>query len=110
MAAAAIHRIASAGAPNASAFLDLYQCEQPEPAKPVDEFLDELKDLIRAHPIDGRLAEALKYGSASREAMRRWIKDYYQFIRLDAQATAATIARCGFDVPLSGTSSWRTWM
>ena len=94
MAAAAIHRVASPGAPNASAFLDLYRCEQPEPAKPVDEFLDELKELIRAHPIDGRLAEALKYGSASRDAMRRWIKEYYQFIRLDAQATAATIARC----------------
>ena len=26
--------------------------------------------------------------------MQRWIKDYYQFIRLDAQGTAAMIARC----------------
>ena len=81
-------------APNASSFLELYAFERPEPAKPVDEFVDELKALVRAHPIDAQLAEALKYGSASREAMQRWIKDYYQFIRLDAQGTAAMIARC----------------
>jgi pyrroloquinoline quinone (PQQ) biosynthesis protein C len=85
---------AQAGGPNASDFLELYRHERPEPARPVDDFLDELKELIRAHPIDGGLAEVLKYGGASREAMRRWIKDYYQFIRLDAQGTAATIARC----------------
>ena len=49
---------------------------------------------MRAHPVDATLADALKYGGADREAMRRWIKDYYQFIRLDAQGTAAMIARC----------------
>jgi len=49
---------------------------------------------IRAHPIDARLAHVLKYGGASREAMQRWIKDYYQWIRMDAQGTAAMIARC----------------
>jgi TENA/THI-4/PQQC family len=80
--------------PNASSFLELYAFERPEPAKPIDDFIAELKALIRAHPIDAQLAEALKYGSASREAMQRWIKDYYQFIRLDAQGTAAMIARC----------------
>jgi hypothetical protein len=94
MAVPAIGRAAHAGLPNASAFLDLYRHERPEPARPVDEFLDELKQLVRNHPIDGRLAEALKYGSAPRPAMQRWIKDYYQYIRLDAQGTAATIARC----------------
>jgi hypothetical protein len=94
MAVPAIGRAPSTGAPNASAFLDLYRHERPAPAKPVDEFLDELKALIRTHPMDGRLAEALKYGGAPRPALQRWIKDYYQFIRLDAQATAATIARC----------------
>jgi len=81
-------------APNASSFLDLYGFERPAPAKPLDQFIEELKDLIRAHPIDGRLAEALKYGTVPRPAMQRWIKDYYQFIRLDAQGTAASIARC----------------
>lgn len=81
-------------APNASSFLDLYSFERPEPAKPVDDFIDELKSIVRTHPIDARLAEALKYGTASREAMQRWIKDYYQFIRQDAQGTAAMIARC----------------
>ncbi len=83
-----------APAPNASAFLDLYAHERPEPAKPVAEFIDELKALVRAYPIDAALAEALRYGTASREAMQRWIKDYYQFIRMDAQGTAAMIARC----------------
>jgi pyrroloquinoline quinone (PQQ) biosynthesis protein C len=81
-------------APNASSFLELYAFEQPAPAKPVDDFVAELKGLVRAHPIDAQLAEALKYGNASREAMQRWIKEYYQFIRLDAQGTAAMIARC----------------
>ena len=81
-------------APNASSFLELYAFERPTPARPVDEFIDELKDLIRAHPIDAQLADALKYGKASRAAMQRWIKDYYQFIRMDAQGTAAMIARC----------------
>ena len=81
-------------APNASSFLELYAFEQPEPAKPVDDFVAELKGLVRAHPIDAQLAQALKYGSASREAMQRWIKDYYQFIRMDAQGTAAMIGRC----------------
>src|SRR5215510_4060047 len=81
-------------APNASSFLELYAFERPGPAKPVDAFVEELKDLVRAHPIDGQLAEALKYGAASRDAMRRWIKDYYQFIRMDAQGTAAMVARC----------------
>src|SRR5262245_3771746 len=94
MALPAVGQGTGSGAPNASAFLDLYRHERPEPARPVDEFLAELRELIRAHPIDGGLAEALKYGGGSREAMRRWIKDYYQFIRLDAQGTAATIARC----------------
>ena len=94
MAVTAIGRAPQDGAPNASAFLDLYRHERPEPAKPVGEFLDELKALIRAHAVDGRLAEALKYGGASREAMQRWFRDYYQFIRLDAQGTAASIARC----------------
>ena len=94
MALPAASRAASAGVPNASEFLDLYRHERPAPAQPVDDFLEELKALIRAHPIEGRLAEALKYGSAPREAMQRWIKDYYRFIRLDAQGTAATIARC----------------
>jgi len=86
-------RTAAVGAPNASDFLDLYAHERPAPAKPVDEFLAELRDLIRAHPIDTRLAETLKYGGASRAALQRWIKDYYQWIRLDAHGSAATIAR-----------------
>ncbi|GIW41920.1 MAG: hypothetical protein KatS3mg076_2497 [Candidatus Binatia bacterium] len=81
-------------APNASDFLELYSFERPEPAKPVDEFVGELKDMVREHVPDGRLAEALKYGLASPENLRRWVKEYYQYVRMDAQGTAATIARC----------------
>ena len=47
MAVPAIGRAARAGLPNASAFLDLYRHERPEPARPVDEFIDELKQLVR---------------------------------------------------------------
>jgi pyrroloquinoline quinone (PQQ) biosynthesis protein C len=94
MAIAFNERMQSPAAPNASDFLELYAFERPPTARPVDEFIAELKDLVRTHPIDGQLAEALKYGGASREGLQRWIKDYYQFIRLDAQGTAATIARC----------------
>lgn len=77
-----------------SDFLALYSFERPPAAKPVDEFLDELRALIREHAVGPELAEALKYGRVDREAMRRWIKEYYQFIRLDAQGSAAMIARC----------------
>jgi pyrroloquinoline quinone (PQQ) biosynthesis protein C len=94
MAIAARECLPSSASPNASSFLELYAFERPGPAKPVDAFLAELKDLVRAHPVDARLSEALKYGAASRDALRRWIKDYYQYIRMDAQGTAAMIARC----------------
>ena len=83
-----------AAAPNASDFLELYAFERPAPAIPPEAFVEELRGLVREHPVEPTLAEALKYGGADREAVRRWIKDYWQFIRLDAQGTAATIARC----------------
>ncbi|HWP65900.1 MAG TPA: hypothetical protein VNO26_08320 [Candidatus Limnocylindria bacterium] len=80
--------------PNASDFLELYAFERPGPALPVEQFLEEMRALIRQHPVEDGLASALRYGRTSREAMRRWIKEYYQFIRWDAQGTAATVARC----------------
>jgi pyrroloquinoline quinone (PQQ) biosynthesis protein C len=85
---------AAPSTPNASDFLELYRHERPAPVRPVDAFLDELRELIRAHALDTRLPHVLKYGGASREAVQRWIKDYYQWLRLDAQGTAATVARC----------------
>ena len=86
-----------AAAPNASDFVELYAFERPAAPLPIDDFVDELKTLVCEHPVEPALAEALKYGGVEREAMRRWLKEYYQFIRLDAQGTAATIARamCG---------------
>lgn len=83
-----------AGAPNASDFLALYDFERPRDAMPIDAFVEELRAMVRACSIEPILAEALKYGGVDREALRRWIKDYWQFIRLDAQGTAAMIARC----------------
>src|SRR5215467_3376475 len=80
--------------PNASDFLGLYAFERPRPALPVEDFVEELKTMVRAHPIDPALADALRRGGIDHDAMQRWIKDYYQFIRLDAQGTAASIARC----------------
>lgn len=85
---------AAASLPNQSDFLELYAFERHPAAIPVDAFVAEMKELVRAHPIDADVAGALRYGTASREAMQRWIKDYYQFIRWDAQGTAAMIARC----------------
>lgn len=81
--------------PNQNAYLDLYAFERPAPAIPVEAFLDELRALVRSHPIDATLAMTLRYGTASRDGMRRWIKEYYQFIRQDAQGSAAMLARCG---------------
>lgn len=80
--------------PNSSDFLDLYAFERPGPGEPVPLFVEELKQLVRNHPVDARLTERLKYGTVSRDAMRRWIKEYYHFIRMDAQGSAAMIARC----------------
>jgi pyrroloquinoline quinone (PQQ) biosynthesis protein C len=80
--------------PNQSAFTELYAFERPTIALSPKAFVEELKELVRAHPIDMELAAALKYGTAAREHVVRWIKDYYHFIKRDAQGTAATIARC----------------
>ena len=80
--------------PNASDFLELYAFERPGPAMSGAPFVEELKALVRSHPIDDGVASALRQGTASREAMRRWIKEYYQFVRWDAQGTAAMVARC----------------
>ena len=55
MAIAAFSRESAVPVPNASSFLELYAFERPEPAKPVDEFISELKALIRAHPVDAQL-------------------------------------------------------
>ncbi len=98
-------------APNASDFLELYAFERPVPAISEDAFIEELKALVRAHPVAATLADALKYGGTDRDALRRWIKDYYQFIRLDAQGTAAMIARCrrrGLFIALSPLVSRKT--
>jgi pyrroloquinoline quinone (PQQ) biosynthesis protein C len=111
MAIAARDRNGFVGSPNASDFLQLYAFERPGPGQPIDAFVDELKALIRAHPIDSELAAALRYGTVSGPALQRWIKDYYQFIRRDAHGTAATIARCrrrGLFIALSPIVSRKT--
>jgi hypothetical protein len=61
---------------------------------PVDDFVRELQEIVRTHPLDPELAQSIKYGKAKIENVRRWAKDYYHYIREDAQATAATLARC----------------
>jgi len=81
-------------APNQSDFTELYGFERPTLARSPEAFVEEMKDLVRAHPIDPTLANALKYGTASREHLARWIKDYYHFIKRDASGTAAMVARC----------------
>src|SRR5262245_49906407 len=105
------HLTPSATTPNASDFLELYAFERPEPAVPADAFIEELKELVRGVRVESTLTEALKYGGVDREALRRWIKDYYQFIRLDAQGTAAMVARCrrrGLFIALSPLVSRKT--
>lgn len=64
------------------------------PAVDAERFAQALEAIARAHPIDARLAESVKYGRAKLDDVRRWAKDYYHYIREDAQATAATLARC----------------
>jgi len=80
--------------PNQSDYLELYAFERPTPPVPLDDFVEELKALVRAHPIAPGLPAALRSGTASREAVQRWIKEYWTWIRLDAQGTAAAVARC----------------
>jgi hypothetical protein len=78
--------------PNQSAFTELYAFERPTIALSPKAFVEELKELVRAHPIDMELAAALKYGTAAREHVVRWIRDYYHHQARRA-GTAATIAR-----------------
>jgi pyrroloquinoline quinone (PQQ) biosynthesis protein C len=92
--ATALGRTPHTSVPNQSAFTELYGFERPTSAVSPEAFVEEVKELVRAHPIDTELASALKYGAAPREHLVRWIKDYYHFIKRDAQGTAATIARC----------------
>ena len=62
-----LHRLdPPATAPNASDFLELYAFERPGAALPVDAFVEELKALVRAQPVDATLADALKYGGVAR--------------------------------------------
>jgi len=63
-------------------------------ALPVDQFVAELKDVVRLHPLDSRLAEDVKYGRAKIEHVRRFAKDYYRYVEHDVQGSAATLARC----------------
>src|SRR5512134_2103382 len=92
--ATAIGRTPHTPLPNQSAFTELYGFERPTLALSPEAFAEELKELVRAHPIDTELSTALKYGTAQREHLVRWIKDYYHFIKRDAQGTAAMVARC----------------
>jgi hypothetical protein len=59
-----------------------------------EEFAVELRGLIGRRPIDPVLAHALKYGEAPAAGLRRWAKDFYQYVWDDAQGTAAMLARC----------------
>jgi pyrroloquinoline quinone (PQQ) biosynthesis protein C len=61
---------------------------------PVADFVAELRELARRHPIDAALAQSLKYGRVELEPVRRWAKDYFRYVEHDPQATAATLARC----------------
>src|SRR5262249_46695196 len=92
--ATAMGRTPHASSPNQSAFTELYGFERPTLALSPGAFVEELKDLVRAQPFDPELASALKYGTAKREHLVRWIKDYYHFVKRDAQGTAAVVARC----------------
>src|SRR5678815_4028479 len=65
--ATAIGRTPHVPAPNQSAFTELYAFERPRLALSPEAFVEELKDLARATPIDAELASALKYGTAPRE-------------------------------------------
>jgi len=67
----------------------------PHPdARSAEQFVTELKELIRDQPLEASLAQNLKYGRAKIEHVRRWAKDYFRYVEHDAQATAATLARC----------------
>ena len=92
--ATALGRPPHVPSPNQSAFTELYAFERPTLALSPEAFVEELKELVRTHPADMELAKALKYGTAPREHVARWIKDYYHFIKRDAQGTAAMVARC----------------
>jgi pyrroloquinoline quinone (PQQ) biosynthesis protein C len=63
-------------------------------ALPPEQFVAELKELVRAQPLEARLAQDLKYGRAKIEHVRRWAKDYFRYVEHEAQATAGTLARC----------------
>jgi len=66
----------------------------PAEPLPTERFVAELRDLVRAQPLEPTLAPNLKYGRAKPEYLRRWAKDYFRYVEHDAQATAAMLARC----------------
>ena len=59
-----------------------------------DEFVEELQAMAAARAWTPTLAERLRTGALRDEPLRRWVKDYYFWIRLDAQGAAANVARC----------------
>jgi pyrroloquinoline quinone (PQQ) biosynthesis protein C len=64
------------------------------PRRDAEEFAGSLRALVVRHPIDPALAHALKYGEAPAAGLRRWAKDFYHYVKDDAQGTAAMLARC----------------
>jgi pyrroloquinoline quinone (PQQ) biosynthesis protein C len=66
----------------------------PADALPAADFVAELRALARRHAIDPTLAQSLRYGRAELANVRRWAKDYFRYVEHDAQASAATLARC----------------
>jgi hypothetical protein len=78
----------------APSFRDLYAGERERPALSPDEFVEELQAMAMSRAFAPTLTERLRYGELKGEALKRWIKDYYFFVRLDAQGAAANVARC----------------
>jgi pyrroloquinoline quinone (PQQ) biosynthesis protein C len=75
-------------------FRELYQSERVRPVVSPDDFVDELQTMAMARSFEPILTEKLRYGKLRGEAMKRWIKDYYFFVRLEPQGAAANVARC----------------
>jgi pyrroloquinoline quinone (PQQ) biosynthesis protein C len=75
-------------------FRELYAAERERPAASPDAFVEELQSMAMERTFGDALTDKLRYGALRDEAMRRWIKEYYAWVRLDAQGAAANVARC----------------
>jgi pyrroloquinoline quinone (PQQ) biosynthesis protein C len=68
-------------------------------AKPVDQFLADLQEFVAGHhPKDCKMIQAIANGTASKEAIQKFTKEFYAYSAFSVRAFAALVANTPDDI------------